>query len=82
MITTTDEEPTDDWNTPLESVYATEMLCVPIGRDARLSLVAVPLELIATRAPNVAPFTMNWTDPVGVGADGSVPEIVTLKLTA
>jgi hypothetical protein len=80
-ITTTDDEPDDDWNMPLESLYATEMLCVPVGKEARLELVAVP-ELIATGAPNVAPFTINWTVPVGIGADPSVPEIVTLKLAA
>ena len=44
--------------------------------------MAVPLELIATGEPKAAPSTMNWTVPVGIGADGSVPEIVTLKLAA
>jgi hypothetical protein len=81
VMTTTDDEPTDDWNTPLASVYEAEMLCVPIVSEARLLLVAVLLE-IATGEPNVAPSTMNWTVPVGIGADPSVPEIVTLKLAA
>ena len=81
VMTTTDDEPTDDWNKPLESVYAAEILWVPIVSEARLSLEAVP-ELIATEEPNAAPLTINWTVPVGIGADGSVPEIVTLKLAA
>ena len=55
---------------------------MPRVREARLSLVAIPLELIATEEPKAAPSTINWTVPVGIGADGSVPEIVALKLAA